>query len=60
MSTSYIEINFNINTSSSLTYSKNINLNIKRVCWFCEKKCYDFVSICDFCKYEKFPKNKKK
>jgi hypothetical protein len=57
MSTSYIKINFNIDTlSSSITYSKNI----KRVCWFCEKKCYDFVSICDFCKYEKFPKNKKK
>ena len=58
MSTSYIKINFNIDTSNSITYSKNIN--IKKVCWFCEKKCYDFVSICDFCKYEKFPKNKKK
>jgi len=57
MSTSYIKINFNIDTlSSSITYSKNINI----VCWFCDKKCYDFVSIYDFCKYEKFPKNKKK
>ena len=30
-----------------------------RICWFCEKKCLDYVSICDMCKTEKFKfKNK--
>ena len=30
-----------------------------RICWFCERKCMEYVSICDICKSEKFKfKNK--
>jgi len=58
MSSSCIKINFDISILNDITYSKNIKSD--KVCWFCEKKCYDFVSICKNCKYEKFIKNKKK
>lgn len=27
-----------------------------KYCWFCEAECYDFISICDFCKNIKFKK----
>jgi len=30
---------------------------IKKLCWFCEKKCYDFVSICPECVVNKRKKN---
>lgn len=53
---SNIKIYFNIETSKKkITYFKN-----KKVCWFCQMECIDFVSICENCKYEKFTKNKKK
>ena len=57
MSASYIKINFNIGNSNKIIYSKNIKN--KRVCWFCQIECHEFVSICENCKYEKFTKNKK-
>ena len=31
---------------------KNINENIKKYikkCWYCERECNTFISICDFC-----------
>ena len=21
-----------------------------KICWFCQEKCFEFVSICDYCK----------
>ena len=32
---------------------------INRKCWYCDQKCYTFVSICELCKKYKY-KNKKK
>lgn len=29
-----------------------------RPCWFCQKDCFDYVSICENCRNEKFVKNK--
>jgi len=30
--------------------------NIINSCWFCQQKCYNFVSICETCKYNKIKK----
>jgi hypothetical protein len=35
------------------------NDKIKK-CWFCDAKCYNFVCICENCKYEKYTKIKNK
>ena len=42
-----------------------INSSKLKNCWFCNKKCSEFVSICKDCEYEKIlkkrrEKNKKK
>jgi hypothetical protein len=34
------------------------NLDIKK-CWFCDKPCKTFVSICNICQIERFKKIKK-
>lgn len=38
----------------------NIYNIIEKNCWFCNKKCSGFVSICKDCEYEKILKNIKK
>ena len=30
-----------------------------RLCWFCQKECYDFIAICAYCKYDRKKKKKK-
>lgn len=57
MSLSSIKINFILDTpdNNKITYS-----NKKRLCWFCQRECNNFVSICEYCKSERFSKNKKK
>ena len=37
---------------------KNTKDAILNCCWFCQKKCDNFVSICKICKDIKFKKNK--
>ena len=53
-----IDINFyhNKNIFNSISSIKIENQN--NLCWFCAKKCFEFVKICKECEYEK--KNKKK
>jgi len=29
---------------------KNKRINIRRICWFCERECNNFVAICTDCK----------
>ena len=29
---------------------------MKRFCWFCQKECFTFISICEDCAYEKITK----
>lgn len=41
----------------------NIDFDIKqkkivKYCWFCDTKCYNFISICKTCKNERFKKIK--
>ena len=31
--------------------NKNYKVSNKRLCWFCQKECYDFIAICEYCKY---------
>jgi hypothetical protein len=32
-------------------------MEISRKCWYCDNKCYTFVSICELCKKYKNKKN---
>jgi|LakMenEpi03Aug12_release.lakeMendotaPanAssembly.Ray.scaffolds.fasta_scaffold2049035_2 hypothetical protein len=41
--------------SNSLEVKSN-----NRNCWFCERKCTDYVSICEICKDERFRFKKNK
>ncbi len=40
----------------NLLSSKNVS---KKFCWFCQRPCYEFISICEYCIQEKFKKKKK-
>ena len=40
---------------------KVINYTVtKKTCWFCQKDCVSFVSICEMCNYEKKKRREEK
>lgn len=54
---SYIDKKFNN------FFHKNVDFDLKKnkiykQCWFCQKDCNNFVSICDSCKSDRFSKAK--
>ena len=36
------------------SFAKNKNIRVKtRYCWFCQRECRTFVSICSLCKIDR-------
>jgi len=54
-----------LSVTNNLIHGDNLKTPIKKVknktCWFCERKCEQFVSICEHCKVDRkfYKKNKK-
>ena len=49
--------NIFLNKKQCLEKMKTSSSTVIKLCWFCEKKCYKFVSICSECEIKKRKKD---